>query len=110
MAWAYLRRWPFLEALSRFTADLGHFARAHGKTNLYHATVTTAYFALIAERMAHRGEAEWETFAAANPDLLEWWDGALFEYYDPSILNSETARRIFVLPKPCPARLTRTPR
>lgn len=100
MAWAYLRKWPQPEALSRFTADLRRLACAHGKPNLYHATVTAAYVAIIAERMDRGGETEWDAFAAANPDLLRWRDGVLFDYYDPSILESETARRIFVLPKP----------
>lgn len=100
IAWAYLSRWSFPEALGRFSHDLEHFATAHGRPDLYHATVTTAYLALIAERMAAGKDDCWDAFAAANPDLLRWKDGALFEYYDLSILDSAFAREVFVLPRP----------
>jgi hypothetical protein len=100
MAWAYLRRWPFAQAAARFSRDLKRFATKHGKPNLYHATVTMAFLALIAERMDADPEAEWDAFTGANPDLLRWKDGPLFDYYDHSILDNPTARRIFILPRP----------
>src|SRR5262245_11177248 len=71
VVWLYLRRYPVLEALHCFTTGLKHFAAAHGKTNLYHETITWAFAFLIHERMRRADvEQSWEGFAEANADLL----------------------------------------
>lgn len=44
------------------------------------------------------GEETFEAFAARNPDLLAWKPSILDRYYDPEILRSERARRVFVMP------------
>src|SRR5205085_4489655 len=51
MAWSYLREFGFAEGARRFTDANQRFATAHGKPNLYHATITWAYLVLINERM-----------------------------------------------------------
>lgn len=99
MAWCYLNRWPVLEAVDRFSAALRRFATFHGKPDLYHETVTWAYLFLIHERMGRmEPDRGWEEFAAANADLLRWRDGVLRSYYSEACLESELARRLFVLP------------
>ena len=40
MAFAYLCRYPVLEALQRFSTSLTKFATANGKPGLYHETIT----------------------------------------------------------------------
>lgn len=70
VAWAYLRRYPASEALSRFAGALQRFAAANGAPGKYDAALTTAWFALVAERMTLGGESEWRTFAERHPDLL----------------------------------------
>ncbi len=52
LAFEYLRRYPVLEALGRFSDALKRFADARGKTQLYNETITCAYFFLIHERMS----------------------------------------------------------
>ena len=90
---------PALEALPRFVAALQRYAAHHGAPQRYHATITLAYFFLIAERRERRPElATWEEFAAANPDLLRWQGGILERLYSPETLASDLARRAFVLP------------
>lgn len=64
-------------------------------------TITHAYFFLIRERMARMAVADWEQFAAHNPDLLEWKDGILGRYYRQETLKSELARSIFLFPDKC---------
>jgi hypothetical protein len=98
-AWLILRAEPLAAALARFTAGLQRFAERHGKAGLYHETITWAYFFLIHERM-QRGPAEmdWESFAAANPDLLTWRPSILAAYYREETLRSDLARASFVLP------------
>jgi hypothetical protein len=53
---------------------------------------------LMAERMrAHRAES-WEEFASSNADLLVWKGGVIEKYYTKQALESDLARRVFVLP------------
>lgn len=102
MAFAYLRQYPVLEALARFSTALQRFAKTQGKANLYHQTITWAYLFLIHERMARAGLPQsWEHFAQANPDLLTWKNGTLTKYYADETLQSELARRVFVFPDRC---------
>jgi hypothetical protein len=99
IVWLYLRSYPVLEALARFSSALKHFAAAHGKPQLYHETITWAYVFLINERRRRSApEESWYDFAAANTDLLEWPNGILRLYYRADTLRSEFARKVFVLP------------
>ena len=100
MAWLYLSRYPLLEAIVKFSDALQRFAAAHGKPNLYHQTITWSYLFLINERRERLGaDQSWQEFAAANSDLFEWNDvGILSKYYRPETLQSEFARKVFVLP------------
>ncbi|MFZ0955776.1 MAG: hypothetical protein WAN60_05500 [Candidatus Sulfotelmatobacter sp.] len=101
LAFAYLCRYPVLQALDRFATALKRFAEARGKSQLYNETITCAYFFLIRERMARSGGAEWEEFAQQNPDLLIWKDGILSCYYQEVTLKSDLARTVFVFPDKC---------
>ena len=56
--------------LHRFTESLQRFAAAAGAPQKYDDALTCRYLAAIAARM--RGEASWEEFTAANPELLVW--------------------------------------
>ena len=102
VAFAYLSRYPALEALQKFSSALQRFATAQGKPGLYHETITWAYVFLIRERMARAEVAlTWEEFANANPDLLSWereTGGILARYYRAETLKSEAARSAFLLP------------
>ena len=98
VVWAYLRTMPAIDALGRFSASLKGFAAHHGKTTLYHETITWAYVALIHERMERRPDLSWDDFCDANPDLLTWKPSILDRYYRPETLFSDRARRVFILP------------
>ena len=99
VAWEYLREEAQLaDALQRFATNLRRFAAHHGATSLYHETITWAYVALIHERMLQRSDADWESFAEANPDLLTWKPSILDRYYTHETLFSDLARHTFVLP------------
>lgn len=101
LAFAYLCEFPPLEALQRFSLALKGYAAARGKTQLYHETITHAYFFLIRERMARGGRQTWEEFSGNNPDLLVWRNGILARYYRESTLHSDLARSVFLLPDNC---------
>lgn len=98
LAFCYLWHYRSLTALEKFSSALRRFAVAQGKSNRYHETITSAYFYLIGERMSRNQSVGWEDFADKNSDLLTWEDGILTRYYEPSTLQSELARRIFILP------------
>jgi hypothetical protein len=98
MAWLYVRECGPVDAAPRFVADLQAFARAKGVPGLYHATITMAYIALIAERQHAQPAATWEAFAASHPDLLTWKPGVLDRYYSSERLWSDAARAQFLLP------------
>jgi len=99
IVWLYLRSYPVLEALAKFSCALKHFATVHGKPQLYHETITCAYVFLIHERRQRSApEEDWDRFAAANADLLEWPNGILRSYYREETLRSDFAKRVFVLP------------
>lgn len=98
LAFAYLSANPVLHALVKFSSALKQFAAARGQSQLYHETITHAYFFLIHERMARCPNGEWEDFARQNPDLLTWKDGILTRYYHEATLNSDLARNVFLFP------------
>ena len=99
LAWAYLAELELLEALARYRTGLRALARHHGAPEKYHETVTCGMMVLVHERRVTRpGEGGWDAFAAANPDLLRWLDGAFFDHYPKDVLRSDLARSTFLLP------------
>ncbi|SRR6266566_6515199 len=94
MAFAYLLQYPVLEALNKFSTGLKQFAKAQGKENLYHETITWAYVFLSRASKA----LSWDQFASENSDLLTWKDSVLKRYYTDETLQSDLARRVFVFP------------
>jgi hypothetical protein len=98
LAFAYLSLHPVLHALEKFCVALKRYAAARGKSQLYHETISHAYFFLIRERMARTTAANWEDFAQKNPDLLVWKNGILEHYYQQSTLQSNLARSVFLFP------------
>jgi hypothetical protein len=98
-AWLLLHEEQPAAALARFTEALKRFAAAHGKSGLYHETITWAYLLLVNERMERGGRhRSWQNFASANADLLTWRPSILQEYYRAETLGSDLARRVFLLP------------
>jgi hypothetical protein len=99
MAFLYLRRYPALEALQRFSSSLSGLAAAKGRPELYNETITWAFLLLIRERMARAGgQQSWTQFAANNPDLLNWRDSVLKTYYRAETLSSPLAKSTFLFP------------
>jgi hypothetical protein len=98
LAFAYLSQYPPLQALDRFCGALKRYAAARGKSQLYHETISHAYFFLIRERMARSPATDWDEFSRRNLDLLTWKDGILSRYYEEATLQSELARAVFVFP------------
>lgn len=95
----YLCRFPVLEVLARFPAALTRYAEAHGKSGLYHQTITWAYIFLIRERMVRANRPQtWAEFQAENQDLLSWKNNILNKYYRAETLSSQLAKDAFLFP------------
>lgn len=109
----YLRRAAFPQATAFMCAAIERYARALGKPERYHETVTVAFMALINEQLRRdaaasadgdsngngNGDADagsWEQFRARHPQLLR--SDALLDYYPRALLDSPAARRCFTLP------------
>jgi hypothetical protein len=113
LAFAYLSRYSPLEALGKFSVALKRYASACGKSQLYHETMTHAYFFLIRERMARASAIgaraidscaigsqalDWDEFERRNADLVVSKNGILARYYHHATLQSDLARAVFLFP------------
>jgi hypothetical protein len=98
IVWSYLRQMALSAAMDRFRDALKRFAAHNGKPGLYHETITCAYVVLVNERMQIHPEVSWEDFCLANPDILTWRPSVLDRYYRAETLESDLARRVFILP------------
>ncbi|MCH9670017.1 MAG: hypothetical protein K0U93_01085 [Gammaproteobacteria bacterium] len=98
-----LRKYPFLEASSRYAVAINAMATRAGAPEKFHVTVTLAFLSLIAERLElsdSSGRADFDAFIAANQELLA--PNLLERWYSPERLHSELARSQFVLPDRVP--------
>ena len=98
LAWAYLRAAPPETAEARFVAALRRLTQRFGVPERYHETITRAFWLLIAERYRRDPGASWPAFAGENPDLFD--RRLLHGYYSAERLESDEARRHFLLPEP----------
>jgi hypothetical protein len=79
---AYLRRLPVIEVLRRMSCGLAALARARGRPERYHETITWAHVFLVRECMARGGlDQTREQFVAANPALFDRKQSVLQQYY-----------------------------
>lgn len=91
-----LERQPFPEALLHLARGLRRLVAKAGRPEAYHETITAAFLALIAERRLTARSADWNDFAARNPDLFQ--KELLLEFYELALLQSALARQTFILP------------
>jgi hypothetical protein len=95
MAWLYLTRLPFGEALQHVRAGIRRYNAAAGSDG-YHETITVAFVTLVHSRLG-AGE-DFEEFRARNPELFAWSPSVLERHYSPAALSSSVARQRFIRP------------
>lgn len=96
-AYGMLERYPFGEAVTRFSSGLKLLAAKAGRPEVYHETITVAFLALIGERRARAEDEGWSEFKANNGDLFD--KRCLEKWYGTEQLGSDLARRTFCLPQ-----------
>ncbi|HWM26621.1 MAG TPA: hypothetical protein VNP98_17530 [Chthoniobacterales bacterium] len=98
LGYEMLGRYPFGDALNRFSRGLRLLAAKGGRPEIYHETITVAFLAVIGERRAGTKCDNWREFKARNSDLLD--KRCLEKWYGAEQLRSDLARRTFCLPGP----------
>jgi hypothetical protein len=96
LAYEMLERYPFGEAVSRFSRGVKLLAAKAGRPEVYHETITVAFLAVIGERRARARSTNWAEFKAGNSDLFD--KRCLGKWYRTEQLGSDLARRTFCLP------------
>ena len=96
LAYGMLERYPFGEAVARFSRGVKLFAAQAGRPEVYHETITIAFLAVIGERRARARSSSWADFKADNSDLFN--KRCLERWYKSEQLGSDLARRTFCLP------------
>jgi len=97
LGYEMLGRYPFGEAVARFSRGLKLIAVKGGRPEVYHETITVAFLALIGERRFREGHGSWDDFKDKNRDLLD--KRCLEKWYDAEQLGSDLARGTFCLPQ-----------
>ena len=96
VAFDLLNKYDFIDAASIYAKGIRILATNAGVPQKFNLTITYAFMSLIAERMAPCSHGDFAGFIAQNPDVMS--KNALAKWYAPEQLNTETARRIFLLP------------
>ena len=96
VAFEMLRKYPFLEATSRYIDTIRALARKAGAPEHFHVTITLALLSLIAERMTRAEYSGYQHFIQENTDLDSV--DVLSRVYSSKRLRSDLARRVFLLP------------
>jgi hypothetical protein len=105
-AYLYFQSGDFAATLARMRRAIRDYSASLGKPERYHETITVAYTALIRQYLYERGNAgNWAAFAGAVPELFQ--PGLLLRFYSRSQLDSDLARKVFLLP--CPTNSLRRP-
>jgi hypothetical protein len=97
LGYEMLGRYPFGEAVARFSLGLRLMAAKGGRPEIYHETITVAFLAVIGERRARATGGDWGEFKANNGDLLD--KRCLEKWYGAEQLGSDLARTTFCLPE-----------
>lgn len=98
LAWLYLTRFEFEEALRKISGGIQAYAGSLGAHDKYHATITDAIVRIMANRISESGDQSWQDFVFAHPDLMEDALSVLGRYYSKDVLLSERARLEIVEP------------
>lgn len=70
LAWLYLRAYPREAASERAAQTISAYAASLGATKKFNAELTRQWMDRVATAMTTTAAGDFETFIAANPDLL----------------------------------------
>ena len=97
VAFDLLREHDFIDAASLYAKGIRTIAANAGAPQKFNLTITYSFMSLIAERMLLNPDSDFDSFVAANSDLMS--KDLIFNWYDTERLHTDTARSIFLLPR-----------
>lgn len=99
LAWYYLTRWPYAEALQNFNHDFQRFVVNAGAAGKYHKTLTDALLQLISSHLRNQQcRQDWVYFKQDARPLFADAQSLLKHYYSTDLLASDAARKEFKKP------------
>jgi hypothetical protein len=96
VAWEMLSNHEFIDAVALYTKSIQRLANQSGAADKFNITITLAFMSVVAERMDTNRYESFGAFIADNADLLD--KDFLDRWYSSEHLQTETAKRIFLLP------------
>jgi hypothetical protein len=96
VAFELLKLNDFIDAAAIFSREIRRFASSQGAPEKYNTTITLAFLAIVAERMSAQTQ-DFNTFLSNNEDLLS--TKILEHWYTAEHLNTEFARKAFLMPR-----------
>jgi hypothetical protein len=96
VAYEMLRKYPFLEAVTRYSENIHAIATAAGAPKKFNMTVTLVFLSLIAERIETTQTSDFASFLANSEDLLD--AGLMNRWYSKPRLQNDSARTLFLMP------------
>lgn len=100
LTWLAVRRCGTAAAIDVVSDGIQRTARYAGAPQKYHVTVSRAWVELVGHHVAHSQAADFDTFAAQHPALLD--KKLLTRFYRSSTLASASARTGWVEPDRAP--------
>ena len=98
VAFDLLQEGDFIDAAATYARGIQTLAARAGAADKFNLTITYAFMSLIAEAMTRTPTADFDSFLAANPALMD--KTLLTRWYSPARLHSTTARDTFLMPDP----------
>jgi hypothetical protein len=100
LTWLAVRRYGTAAAIDLIGNGIQSVTRYAGAPQKYNATVSRAWVELVGHHVAHSDAADFDTFVARNPALLD--KRLLVRFYRPATLASARARAGWVGPDRAP--------
>lgn len=98
VAWSYLQTNELLTSIARYRKTLRRLTEKIGVPEKYHETITWFFLIAVAERTGRTTQGDWDAFAKNNSDLFTRHPSLVRRFYSAEQLNSDLARKMFVLP------------
>ncbi|HEX7116719.1 MAG TPA: hypothetical protein VF193_16455 [Steroidobacter sp.] len=96
VAWLYLRRFAYEEAVTKMAGQVRKYVAANGVPHKYHHTLTVLWMRLIAGAIARDPREDFDDFLRTHPHLLH--KSTPGRHYSASRLQSAAARAGWVEP------------
>jgi hypothetical protein len=96
VAFDLLQKYDFVDASSIYAKGIQAIATNAGVPRKFNTTITYAFLSLIAQGIAEMEKPGYDWFLTNNTDLFA--KNILERWYSPKVLQSDTARKIYLLP------------